>query len=111
VNLRRFLEENPDFEVCGEAVDGVDAVEKATRLAPDLVILDLAMPRMNGLEAAHQIKSMPSHTPVILFTMHSEALQFLNVADAGIDAVVTKTNLAALKQNIDNLLAEDPSGD
>jgi len=54
--LRRLFQSQPDFTVCGEAVDGVDAISKAEQLSPDLVILDLAMPEMNGLEAAGALR-------------------------------------------------------
>jgi CheY-like chemotaxis protein len=53
---RLFLESQIELEVCGEAVDGVDAIEKAKELKPDLIVLDLAMPRMNGVEAASALK-------------------------------------------------------
>jgi len=105
-SLRRFLERELGFNVCGEAFDGLDALEKVPQLGPDLVILDLAMPRMNGLQAARTLRSLPVNIPVILFTMYSDALQFSDAEDAGIDAVVAKTNLVGLKQNIENLLAE-----
>jgi DNA-binding NarL/FixJ family response regulator len=106
-SLRKFLEREPGFKVCGEAFDGLDALEKVPQLEPDLVILDLAMPRMNGLQAARKLRSLPVNIPIILFTMYSDALQFRDVRDAGVDAVVAKTNLVGLKQNIANLLARN----
>jgi YesN/AraC family two-component response regulator len=60
--LRHFLEAETGFRVCGEAVDGYDAIEKAHELQPDLIILDLTMPRMGGIEAAKILKQMlPPH--------------------------------------------------
>jgi DNA-binding NarL/FixJ family response regulator len=106
-SLRKFLERELVFKVCGKAFDGLDALEKAPQLEPDLVILDLAMPRMNGLQAARKLRSLPMNIPIILFTMYSDALQFHDVEDAGVDAVVAKTNLVGLKQNIENLLARN----
>ena len=73
-SLRQFLERELGLEVCGEAVDGVEAVEKAPQIGPDLVILDLAMPRMNGLQAAREMRKLPINVPIILFTIHSDAL-------------------------------------
>jgi DNA-binding NarL/FixJ family response regulator len=52
---RHFLESQTGFEVCGEAIDGIDALEKASHLNPDLIILDIAMPRMNGLQTAREL--------------------------------------------------------
>ena len=92
--------------MCGEACDGLDALQKMPQLEPDLVILDLAMPPMNGLQAARKLRTPPGKYPIILFTMYSDALQFRDVEDAGVDALVAKTNLVGLKQNIENLLAE-----
>jgi DNA-binding NarL/FixJ family response regulator len=83
-SLRKFLERDLGFEVCGEAVDGLDALERGPELAPDLVILDLAMPRLNGLQAARKLRSLPMDVPIILFTMHSDALQVRDVENAGI---------------------------
>jgi DNA-binding NarL/FixJ family response regulator len=105
-SLRKFLEREMGFKVCGEASDGLDALEKVPQLEPDLVILDLAMPRMNGLQAARKLRTLPVNIPIILFTMYSDALQFRDVEDAGVDAVVAKTNLLGLRLNIENLLAE-----
>ena len=105
-SLRKFLERELGFKVCGEACDGLDALEKMPQLEPDLVILDLAMPPMNGLQAARKLRTPPGKYPIILFTMYSDALQFRDVEDAGVDALVAKTNLVGLKQNIENLLAE-----
>src|SRR5713101_3178231 len=59
-----------DFQVCGEAQDGQDATEKAERLHPDLIILDLSMPVMNGLDAARALKTRMPSVPIILFTFH-----------------------------------------
>lgn len=75
VATRHFLERQPGFAVCGEAIDGLDAVEKAQELHPDLIILDLAMPRMNGLEAARQLRIMMPAVPIILFTWYADAIQ------------------------------------
>ena len=88
---RLFLETQVDLEVCGEAVDGVDAIEKAQELKPDLVVLDLVMPRMNGIEAASKIKGMMPQVPIILFTLYGAAVgDNAPISPAGIDAVLPK---------------------
>jgi DNA-binding NarL/FixJ family response regulator len=104
-SLRKFLERELGLTVCGEAVDGLDALEKVAHLSSDLIILDMVMPRMNGLETAREVRNVRVLAPIILFTMHSDALEFYDVQAAGIDAVVAKTNLIGLRQNIESLLA------
>src|ERR1700730_2782799 len=89
--VRRLFNSHADLEVCGEAENGREAVEKAPRLQPDLIILDLSMPVMNGLEAAPLlIKSLPN-VWLILFTAHNgPEVDRLSTA-AGIHAVVPKS--------------------
>jgi two-component system, chemotaxis family, chemotaxis protein CheY len=87
---RLFLEVQIGFEVCGEAVDGMDAIEKAKELKPDLILLDLAMPRMNGIEAASVIKGMMPRVSIVLFTMYKETVGNALASGVGIDAVFSK---------------------
>ncbi len=88
--IRLEFEGRNGFQVCGEAVDGSDAIEKARQLKPDLIILDFSMPVMNGLEAAAVLhREMPS-VRLILFTMHSAFLSSSEAQSAGIGAVVPK---------------------
>lgn len=102
---RHFLESQPGFKVCGEAVDGIDALEKATHLNPDLIILDIAMPRMNGLQTARELRARKYRVPIILFTWYADAIQPEDAAAAGISAVISKSNPAALQNHIKSLLA------
>ena len=90
--LRSLVQCQPGFEVCGEAADGVEAIEKAVELKPDLIILDFSMPRMNGLEAAAALQKIMPTVPIILFTFHKEAVSGRQVLDAGIASVVSKTD-------------------
>jgi CheY-like chemotaxis protein len=78
------------FEICGEAVNGADAIEKARQLRPDLIVIDLSMPVMNGLQAARLIVSDTPAVPLILLTAHTNALMDSEARDAGISAVVSK---------------------
>jgi DNA-binding NarL/FixJ family response regulator len=102
--LRLYFENQPDLQVCGEAVDGVDALEQAPHLNPDLIILDLAMPRLNGLQTARELHARTPRVPIILFTGHADVLQPREALTAGVNAVVAKSNLPELKQHIDLLL-------
>jgi DNA-binding NarL/FixJ family response regulator len=102
---RHFLESQPGFEVCGKAVDGIDALEKTSHLNPDLIILDIAMPRMNGLQTARELRARMYSAPIILFTWYADAVQPEDAAEAGITAVISKTNPAELQSHFKSLLA------
>jgi NarL family two-component system response regulator LiaR len=69
---RALIETEPGMEVIGEAADGVEAVEKARALQPDVILLDLLMPRLGGVEAIHQIKARDSDTRILVLTSFSE---------------------------------------
>ena len=90
--LRAFLENRAGFEVCGEAVDGVDAIEKAKELNPDLIILDLAMPRMNGAAAASVLKRRMPKTLIILFTISDGVMGKALASAVDVDLVLAKPN-------------------
>lgn len=96
--IRAVLENHPAWEVCGEAKDGREAVDLAASLKPDLVLLDIGMPNLNGLEAARQILTVLPDVPILILTMHDtdnvvrEVLRagargFLLKSDAGRDLV------------------------
>jgi DNA-binding NarL/FixJ family response regulator len=88
--LRKILEAQPDFDVCGEAENGRDAVEIAENIRPDLIILDLTMPVMNGLDAAYALKKSLPETKLILFSNHGEAFFDREAQSAGFSAVIPK---------------------
>jgi DNA-binding NarL/FixJ family response regulator len=103
-SLRSWIEGNEDFQVCGEAENGMVAVQKVEEMHPDIVILDLQMPVMDGLEAARKISDIAPETAMVMFTMHPSR-ELLKVAQAvGVRDVVSKTDqlsdhlLLALRQ-------------
>jgi DNA-binding NarL/FixJ family response regulator len=105
--VRALFESESGFDVCGEAVDGYDAIQKAQELKPDLIILDLSMPRMSGIEAAPILKKMLPQTPIILLTSHHRALQGYDTHLAGIDAVVPKGgDISLLLDSVQGFLQE-----
>jgi len=105
IATRRSLESQPGLHVCCEAVDGLDAIEKARRLRPDLIILALSMPGLNGFDAARELRAMMIGVPIILFTLYADAIPPQDAEVAGINAVVCKTDPQALKHHVKKLLA------
>ena len=93
--LRSCIEEDASWEVCGEAENGKEAVRKVQELQPDVVILDLQMPVMNGLEAAREIHVMAPKTAMVMFTMHSSPQLLREARAAGIKDVISKTDMLA----------------
>lgn len=89
--IRIFLE-HAGFEVCGEAADGVQAIEQAKQLKPDLIVLDLAMPRMNGAEAASVLNQTMPGTPIVLLTLYQNVLGNALASAVGVKAIIDKTD-------------------
>ena len=88
--FRNILEFDRDWVVCGEAVDGRDGVEKAKALNPDLIVLDVSMPVMNGLEAARILHEIMPDVPVILCSLHTDRILETEALGAGVNAVFSK---------------------
>jgi DNA-binding NarL/FixJ family response regulator len=103
--LRRALGAQSGFEVCGEAVDGRDGIEKARQLKPDLIVLDLSMPVMNGFEAARTLQALMPAVPIVLYTSYEYATLAQEALNVGISAVVSKTEpLEALVAKLQSFL-------
>ena len=104
--MKAFLAGGTDVEVCGEAANGLEAVEKARTLKPDLVVLDLAMPEMNGAEAASVLKKRMPKLPIILFTMFGDNIGRYLTAATGVDVVVSKPDgVAMLAESVNAALS------
>jgi two-component system chemotaxis response regulator CheY len=80
-----------DFDVCGEAENGQEAIEKARQLRPDLIVMDLSMPVMNGIEALRALKTFLPAVPVIIFSEYSDAFSEQEARSAGVSALVSKS--------------------
>jgi len=98
--LREIFDGQFDFQVCAEAENGREAVETARKVLPDVIILDLAMPVMNGLEAARIIKNSQPATQIILFSNHGSIFSESEGRSAGLPAVISKS------QNVSDLVAK-----
>jgi two-component system, NarL family, response regulator LiaR len=89
--LRGLLESQSDFKVVGEASDGEEAVDLAARLEPDVVIMDITMPKMNGLIATRKIKQQRPDTRVLVLTVHSDNEHIMGILEAGAAGYLTKS--------------------
>ncbi len=102
--VHNYLAER-NFHICGEAVDGQDAIEKARELEPELVLMDLAMPRTNGITAASVLKDMMPGVRIVLFTMYSEAVNKAFASLDNVDAMVDKADgMGKLAECVQHLL-------
>ena len=108
--LRTFLLNEFGFQICGEAADGYEAIMKAQLLKPDLIVLEVAIPRLNGVEAAPKLKKLLPKTPIILFTLHGSLLKGCNTREIGVDAVVAKQDgMSALGDSVHALFRQPSS--
>ena len=106
--LRLFLQAQQNLNVCGEAANGFEAIEQAKKLQPDLILLDLAMPEMNGAEAASVLKKMMPRVPIVVFTMYSENIGRSLTSAIGVDMVLSKPDgMMALLQAVQTLTNRD----
>ena len=104
--LRAILSANADFEVVGEAQDGRDAIRCAGKLAPDLILMDLSMPRTNGLEAIKEIKKQNPDIKIIALTVHKTEEYILETLKGGADGYLLKdSSQSELIMAINNVLA------
>jgi DNA-binding NarL/FixJ family response regulator len=107
--LRQLLEQHPGWEICGEAVTGRQAVDMAAELMPNVVVLDLTLPELNGLEATRQIRKAQPSTEVLIFTMHESEELIREVLAAGARGYVLKSDAAALIASaVETLAAHKP---
>ena len=92
--IRALLSSRPDWNICGEAADGIDAIEKTKELAPDIVLMDISMPRMNGLEATQNILREFPHCKVVIITQNDFSVARSQAAAVGAKAALPKNQLA-----------------
>jgi DNA-binding NarL/FixJ family response regulator len=103
--LRRLIESHDDWSVCGDAQDGNEAVRKAAQLSPDVIVLDLAMPEMNGLQAAREISRNAPDLPMLLLTVQQVSNELNSEAShAGFKGAVSKSTGSEVIKAIEVLL-------
>jgi two-component system, chemotaxis family, chemotaxis protein CheY len=106
--IRSFVEAD-GYKVCGEAADGVETIDRAAELKPDLVLLDLAMPRLNGAEVASILRHAMPHVRIVLFTMYADDFGQKLASAIGVDVVLSKPEgLSKLGEHLKVLL--NPEG-
>jgi DNA-binding NarL/FixJ family response regulator len=100
-----ILRARPDIEVCGEAENGQEAVQKANALKPDLIILDLTIPVLNGFEAAREMQKTLPKVPILILSMHESKLLIEQAKKIGVQGYVIKREVAkTLLLAVDTLL-------
>lgn len=111
--FRRMLEDEPSFQVVGEASDGLEAVESAAKLQPDVIVMDCALPQINGIEAARRILANRPQIAILMLSMHSEDTLVRQALEAGAKGYVLKNAMdldlvSAIKKVADGKMMLDP---
>lgn len=89
--VRGMVEQHPGWQVCGEACDGAEAVQRATELRPDVIVMDLVMPKLNGLEATRKIHELSPSARVLILTLHENPVLPKIAQDSGANGYVVKS--------------------
>jgi DNA-binding NarL/FixJ family response regulator len=111
--FRRMLEDEPSFQVVGEASDGLEAVESAEKLQPDVIVMDCALPQINGIEASRRILAGRPDTKILMLSMHSEDTLIRQALQAGAKGYVLKNAMdldlvSAIKKVAEGTMVLDP---
>ena len=107
--VRALLETHAGWKVCGEAATGAEAVKQAKKLRPDVAVIDITMPDLNGFEATRQIRTVAPQTEVLVLTVHESEQALREVLDAGALGYVSKSDLDLnLSAAIESLLRHKP---
>jgi DNA-binding NarL/FixJ family response regulator len=105
--LRRVLETHPAWQVCGEAANGVDAVQQVEQSQPDIAVLDLGMPTMNGMDAAREISRTHPKLPMLLLSVQEVSEQLMKAAlAAGFKGAITKGSGREVVEGIEAVLCD-----
>lgn len=105
-SIRRLLETNPDWEVCGEASNGQEAIDQSMVLKPDIIVLDLVMPVMDGLQAARRMAVIAPKIPTVMLTMYASEQLRSEASEVGVQSVISKSQTSSLISTIEAVLAK-----
>jgi DNA-binding NarL/FixJ family response regulator len=109
--LCKLFEDEPDYNLCAEATNGLEAIALAKLHQPDIIILDFSMPVMNGIEAARELKKIMPNVPIILFTLFPPSATELAPTEYSVDRIVPKSEVSHLMTHIRQLAPAFPSLD
>ncbi|HZQ67360.1 MAG TPA: response regulator transcription factor [Terriglobales bacterium] len=104
LRIRQLLQKHPDWEVCGEAHNGEEAIRLTEELNPDVVVMDFLMPEMNGLAAARKLNEREPRIPVLLFTLYISPGLAEEAKNAGLRGAVSKLSSGQLVEGVEALL-------
>jgi len=105
--LRDMLQQHSAWEVCGEAANGRDALEKVQLMKPDLIVLDFLMPGMDGLQTAREIGKLVPAVPILMFTMHLSQQLVEEARNVGIRGAVAKSDAGRIIEGVEALLRNE----
>ena len=105
--LRGVIQHHEDGDVCGEAIDGRDAIERALELHPDILLLDLAMPGMNGFDAARELAKLEPSVQILLCTVQLSTFVAREAEKRGIQGAVSKSKVSQITDGIAALLRHE----
>ena len=105
--LRDLLQQHPDWQVCGEAANGQDAITRARDLSPDIIVLDFLMPGMNGMQAAREIGKVIPDVPILMFTTYLSQQLVEEARNVGIRGAVAKSDARYVIDGLEALLRNE----
>jgi two-component system, NarL family, response regulator NreC len=106
--LRSLLQQRVDWEICGEAANGSEALDKARELTPDLILMDFLMPVMDGLRAAVELEKILPKTPILMFSMHLSKQLIEEARKVGIRGAVAKSDARLVLEGCEAVLRNEP---
>src|ERR1700720_1700021 len=111
--IRSLFDLQTDWEICGEAVDGLDAIEKSKHLKPDVILLDVSMPHLNGLDAARVIRKEVPESKILIVSQHDPSYMLQRAMEVGAQGYVGKSELSRhLLTAVEKIIRErQPAGE